>query len=140
MIGIATSFGRDRAGVAAVELALIAPVIAAMALVSYEVWQVAARTEDMRTALQTGAQYYMNGGTSDTAAQALAISSWENAPPDAAVGVSRACVCGQAAQVCTLLCSDGAPPASIITLSATATRPQAMFSKTISTQRVVRVR
>ncbi len=131
---------RDRRGVAAIELALIAPVIATLAVVSFEIWQSSARTEDMRTALKVGAQYYMNGGTSDATAQTLAMSSWEEAPANAAISVSRGCLCAQTAHVCTALCADGTAPLEVVTLSATATRPGAMFNAALADDRVVRVR
>lgn len=133
-------FRRDCRGVAVVELAMIAPLLAGMALVSFEIWQSSASTEDMRTALKVGAQYYMNGGTSDATAQSLALSSWENAPANAAVSVVRACLCGQVANSCVALCTDGAPPLEVVTLSASATRPDAVINPNLSDERVVRVR
>ena len=77
-----SGFIADRRGVAALEMALITPAIAGVALLSFEVWQAAGRAADMRTALKAGAQYYMNGGSDDTAARSMAISAWERKPAD----------------------------------------------------------
>jgi Flp pilus assembly protein TadG len=131
---------RDCAGVAAVELALVAPVIGAMTLVSFDVWQGAAATQDMRAALNAGVEYYLNGGTSDTGAQSAAMSAWQNAPGNAAISTVRGCQCGASTHSCSSLCSDGAPPWTVVTLSATATRSQALFNASLADQRVVRVR
>ena len=130
----------DRRGVAVVEMALIAPVIAVLALLSFEVWQSASRSEDMRVALKSAAQYYMNGGTDDAAARALVLSAWPQAPADADVAISRSCACAAVVHACTSLCPDGEPPAALITLSATATQSTAVLNKTLAEQRVVRVR
>jgi len=132
--------GADRRGLAAVELALVAPVIAGLALLSLEVWSASARSQDMRAALKAGAQYYMNGGANDVTAQALALSAWEAPPGDAEVSITRSCACGEVAQVCTTLCSNGTPPAVIVVLQATGTQAQAFFNPVLSEQRVVRVR
>jgi Flp pilus assembly protein TadG len=131
---------RDRRGVAAVEMALVAPILAVVALLSFEVWQAAGRSADMRTALKAGAQYYMNGGADDADARTLALSAWRDPPAGGVINVSRACACGEAAQVCTALCADSTPPAALVTLHAQASMPQAMFNKTVAVDRVVRVR
>lgn len=134
-------FGRDIGGVAALEMALIAPLIAGMALVSYSIWQLASTKQDMRAALKVGASYYMNGGGDDTAARALILSSWERSPQDANATVSRACLCGAAAAAsCNTACPDQTPPAVYITLSASASAPTGMASVPISSSNVVRVR
>lgn len=134
------SVWRDRRGVAAVEVALVAPVLAVVALLSFEAWQGAGRSADIRTALKAGAQYYMNGGADDDDARALALSAWRDRPAGGVVDISRACACGQVAQACTALCADSTPPAALVTLSAQASLPQAMFNKSLSIERVVRVR
>jgi Flp pilus assembly protein TadG len=134
------TWSRDARGVAVVEMALIAPVIAVLALLSFEVWQSAGRSEDMRVALKSAAQYYMNGGTDDAAARSLALSAWPQAPAGASVSVARSCACGAVANVCTSLCASGDPPAAVVSLTATATQSQAVFNKTLTEHRVVRVR
>ena len=140
MSAILTRFGRDRRGVAAVELALVLPVLAAMAFLSFEAWRTASRAQEMRDAVKAGAQYYMNGGADDVAGRAMALQAWQSPPPGAAITVQRACDCGGVAQACNLPCSGGAAPAIRVTLVATGTFPQAYFAPTMSTRQVVRVR
>ncbi len=68
------NFGRDIAGVAALEMALIAPLIAGMALVSSSVWQLASTKQDMRAA-QVGSGYHERRQRRQ-GRQALVLSSW----------------------------------------------------------------
>lgn len=134
------SLWRDRSGLAAVEMALLAPFLAVLALLSFEVWQASGRSADMRTALQTGAEYYMNGGSNDVAARDLALSSWRARPAGAEVSVSRTCACGETAHSCTSLCPDSSPPAALVILQGAASTPNVMFNRSIADERVVRVR
>ncbi|HTK35368.1 MAG TPA: hypothetical protein VL358_08805 [Caulobacteraceae bacterium] len=131
---------RDSMGVAAVEMALVAPVLAALALVAFSVWQTASRIEDMRLALKAGSTYYMNGGTDDPTAQSLMLQSWPTPPANAAVSVQRICQCAGVAAACGTLCSGSTPPAVYVTLSATATASNGVNSIPLSEQKVVRVR
>ena len=131
---------RDRRGVAAVEMALIAPVLGVVALLSFEAWQAAGRSADMRTALKAGAQYYMNGGADDGNARTLALSAWRDRPASGVLNISRTCACGEVVQACTALCADSNPPAALVTLHAEATLPQARFNKSVVIDQVVRVR
>jgi Flp pilus assembly protein TadG len=133
-------FARDHRGVAAVELALIAPVLAGVTLVSFEAWRYASRAQEMRDAVKAGVNYYMNGGTADAAAESIAESAWSHAPADASVAVSRACFCGTTVQVCTSLCADSTVPQVQISLRATGTYPDSYFAKTLATEQVLRVR
>lgn len=130
----------DHRGVAAVEMALIAPVAAVLALLSFQVWQASTQTEDMRGAVKTGIRYYMNGGTDDAAAQTLMQSAWDKAPNDAAVSVSRQCLCGTTVQACNVNCADGTAPIMVVTLNASGTNPGALFGSSLSDREVLRVR
>lgn len=134
------AFFKNQKGAAVVELALVAPVIAGIALVSYGVWDGAARRQDMRDGLGAAVQYYMNGGLDDTAAQSAAMDAWDSAPADAAVSTERICRCGSAAAVCNSLCADSRTPSVFVRLTATATTADALFSPSLSEERVVRVR
>lgn len=133
-------FLRDVTGVAALETALVAPIIAGLAVVSLTVWQTASRIEDMHVALKAGATYYMNGGTDDTAAKNLILQSWPTTPANAAVSVQRICKCAGAAAICGTLCSGTTPPAVYVTMSATATASNGVSNIALSDQKVVRVR
>ena len=133
-------FRRNIAGAAAVEMALVAPVIGGLALLGLTVWQTAARIEDMRAALQSGARYYMGGGFNDTTARTFAMSAWDKRPTDGAINVQRICKCGDVVSACNVLCADHGPPAMFINLSATGTATNGVSTFPLAETKVVRVR
>ncbi|MDP3854286.1 TadE/TadG family type IV pilus assembly protein [Phenylobacterium sp.] len=111
---------RDERGIAAVEFALIAPVIALLAATSFAIWEFADSRQDMRSALKVGAEYYLNGGSDDATAATLAVGDWRHKPAGAYITTSRSCRCGETAITCTSLCPASRPPAVYVTLSASA--------------------
>lgn len=139
MIGLIKRLARDRRGVAAIELAFVAPAIATLGYLSFETWQYANRVQDMKDAVKAGVMYYMSGGTDDTNADTIAEAAWHNKPTDAGVSISRACICGTTAHSCTTLCTNLTVPEVRVTLRATASYTQP-FSQTLSSTQVVRVR
>lgn len=140
MIRLLKSLARDRRGVAAIELAFVAPAIATLAFVSFEAWQYSNRVQDMKDAVKTGVVYYMNGGKDDADAETIAEASWHAKPADGNISISRGCICGTTAHSCTTLCSNTTVPEMRVTLSATATYAQSYFAPNLSTSQVVRVR
>ncbi|TAK35664.1 MAG: pilus assembly protein [Lysobacteraceae bacterium] len=134
------NFWRDQRGAAILEMAFVAPIIGGMAAVSFAAWDVATRQQDMRAALEVGAEYYMNGGGSDDVAKTAATEAWRNAPEDALVSSERSCRCGTVVTICTNLCTGDAPPSVYVRLTATGTSPEAMFTPHQSAERIVRVR
>lgn len=133
-------FREDRRAAAAVEMALIAPVLAVLAITSFTVWDAATRGQDMRVALKTGAQYYMNGGLDDAAAQSVTMSAWQNAPSGASVVVTRSCYCVTTPQSCSILCAGNTPPSVYATLTAKGSWTMADANPNLTETRVVRVR
>ncbi|HEY9216653.1 MAG TPA: TadE/TadG family type IV pilus assembly protein [Phenylobacterium sp.] len=133
------TFWRDTRGAAIVEMAFIAPIIGGLAAVSFAAWDAAGRQQDMQAALDVGAQYYMNGGSTDETAVTAATAAWQNKPANGVVQSSRVCKCGITTTLCTNLCS-GKPPSIYVHLNATGSDSQAMFSPVQSAERVVRVR
>ena len=134
------TFWRDKRGAAIVEMAIVAPIIGGMAAVSFAAWDVASRQQDMRSALEVGAEYYMNGGRSDDVAKTASTEAWRNPPDDALVTSQRVCRCGVTVTVCTNMCANDAPPSVYVHMTASGTSPEAMFTPYQSTERVVRVR
>jgi Flp pilus assembly protein TadG len=133
-------FARDHRGVAAVELALVAPVLAGLAFAGFEVWRYTHDVQAMKDGVTAGVQYYMNGGRDDANAKAIAEAAWVSAPEDAEVSISRACLCGTTAHVCTTLCSNSTVPEIRVTLQATATYDRTKFASNLSETQVIRVR
>jgi Flp pilus assembly protein TadG len=135
------AFGRDDSGVAAVEFAIIAPAIAGIAMTSFMLWEGMARHRTMERALNVGAEYYMNGGVSDSEAVAAVTSAWSNRPDGGTVEAERVYRCGEAVHLSSsTLCPTSKPPAVYVELSASASKPGSLVYETVVGERVVRVR
>lgn len=132
-------FWRDERGVAAIEMAFVAPVIALVAVTSFSIWQQASRQREMAAALNAGVEYYIGGGTTDSQAHDVAMSAWTNAPGNGQVTTARSCRCGVAAMICTSTCADGTPPAVYVQLTATGTFQGMTNTSSRSATRVLRV-
>jgi Flp pilus assembly protein TadG len=85
---------RDKTGIAAVELALVLPVLCAALLGIMDGWSYVSNSLAMRSGVKTAANLLLAGGANDSATQAAALASWQNKPADAAVTVSRTYKCG----------------------------------------------
>jgi Flp pilus assembly protein TadG len=133
-------FWSDRRGAAAVEFAIVTPVLVGLVLAGTAVFDSGTRLNNMRQALRPAAQYYMNGGVDDAQARTLAMDSWKNPPGNAAVTSARACRCGDGEHDCSTLCPDGTPTDVFVTLTATASWTDTTYSPSLSQSTVVRVR
>lgn len=131
---------RDERGVAAIELAMVAPVIAGLAVMSFAIWETGTRRQNMRAALDVGAEYYMNGGSDDAAAVTLAENAWRHMPPGAEVTTSRICRCGDEILLCTAYCDGGAAPSVFVILNAAGEQPDALMQASLAQSRTIRVR
>lgn len=130
----------DRRGNAAVEFAIIAPIIAGLFLTSYGLWEASARSRDMNSALDAGAAYYLNGGSDDTAATQAMQSAWSSRPADSSINLDHNCMCQTTPLACTSLCADNSAPGDYVDMKLSATSPNALASQQLLRHRVVRVR
>jgi Flp pilus assembly protein TadG len=121
MRGAAIRFGRDRAGIAAVELALVMPVLCAVLLGIIDGWSYVSSSLAMRAGVKTAANLVLAGGTDDSATQAAAMASWDNKPADAAVAVTRTYRCGTTVVTSTTICSGSKLPSVFVQIQASAT-------------------
>jgi Flp pilus assembly protein TadG len=131
---------RDERGGAAVEFALLLPMLATIMLLGVDGWFRINQASQMRSALQTAARYYQMGGADDTAASALAAKAWAHKPGDGAVNIARSCTCAGAGAACTSLCSDTSLPLVFVNMTATGTYAGLTHSETLTTTAIVRVR
>jgi Flp pilus assembly protein TadG len=127
----------DESGNSAVELAMVAPVIAGVAVVSFGVWTSGSENQDARAALDAGAEYYMAGGSTDSAARDVATNAWRHRPGDGTITSSRNYKCGETVATETTICTGGRTVATYVTLVATGGGED---QHSIHEERVVRVR
>lgn len=130
----------DRSGAAAVEFAVIAPLLGAIVIGLMVAWEPATAMLRMRAAVHAGAVYVRSGGTDDAQTYRVVEEAWERKPADADVTVTRACLCGSVAQACTTVCTNQTPPSVYVTIAATSTDTSLAFGKTMARSEVVRVR
>ena len=137
---------RDEAGLAAVEFAMVLPILCAVLLGITDGWSYVTSSLSMRAGVKTAANMVMAGSSNDSATQAAALSSWEKAPSDAQVTVTRTYQCGTTVVTPTTLCSGSKAPSVYVQIQASATWvPPFVFgvfptNTAIGHQQVVRVR
>ncbi|WP_296818700.1 hypothetical protein [Brevundimonas sp.] len=132
-------FRHDTRGAAAIELAIIAPVLAGMGLLALQVWKIGVEQQQAAAALDVAADYYLQGGLSDETAAQAARDAWADAPADAVVGHSRSARCGADPVEMTSLCSGGRAPAVYVTLTASGSNGEGGETRVRAT-RMIRVR
>ena len=106
------SFWRNETGVGAIEFALIAPLIGVLFLGIISTWSYMRQDANMRDAVETGAKYYVQGGTSDSQAATIMNNAWSAKPTSGTVSTSRICTCPGATVSCNIgtICSDNSVP------------------------------
>ncbi|MBU6371219.1 MAG: pilus assembly protein [Alphaproteobacteria bacterium] len=132
-------FTRDTSGVAAVEFAIVAPVLALLLVGLVQGWFDVKQRTDAQSAMQAGVRYYLQGGVDDVTARDFALRAWPSRPTDGVVEVSRACLCGDAVVSCTSMC--GANPPAVRVAVSTRYRASSLLATTdIVHEQSVRIR
>ncbi|MES0029336.1 pilus assembly protein [Mesorhizobium sp. M0074] len=138
-------FGSD-SGIAAVEFALVVPILCLVLLGIIDGWSFVSSALSMRAGVKTAANLVMQGAADDAATQTVALSSWENHPDDAQVTLSRKYMCGIIVVDPSVLCDSLKASAVFVEIQATATwSPPFSFgefslSRELSHKQVIRVR
>ena len=127
-------------GVSAVEFSIVAPVLVAMSIAVMEGGLLTLRSYDMRAAVNSSAQYFMQGGTNTVAGKAVLMSAWTRKSADAQATVTQSCKCGTTVSVCTALCGDGKVPMSYSEISTSMTAKGLFSTSTLTAGDTVRVR
>jgi Flp pilus assembly protein TadG len=133
-------FWRRRDGVAAVEFAIVSVAMAGLAAAMLAGWQFATTQTAAQTAANAGAFFYLQGGTSDSAAQSFALAAWPNRPDNASISIARLCTCAGATATCTSLCSDNSVPHTQITITAYSSSQDGLLNLSTYATEVARVR
>jgi Flp pilus assembly protein TadG len=111
----------DEAGIAAVEFALVLPVLCATLLGIMDGWSYVTSSLAMRAGVKTAANLVMAGSADDAATQAAALASWENKPSDAQIAISRIYQCGTTIVGASTLCSGPKAPSVYVQIQASGT-------------------
>ncbi|CAN7486038.1 pilus assembly protein [Mesorhizobium amorphae] len=142
----AIRFRKNRSGAAAVEFALVLPVLCTALFGIADGWSYVTSSLAMRAGVKTAANLVMAGATDDSAIQAAAVASWEKKPDDAAVTVTRSYKCGTTVVTSTTTCAGPKVSSVFVQIQASGTWvPPFTFgvfpgNSAISHQQVVRVR
>jgi Flp pilus assembly protein TadG len=142
----ANRFRKNRSGVAAVEFALVLPILCAALLGIVDGWSYVSSSLSMRAGVKTAANLVLAGASDDSVTQAAALSSWQSKPSDAQVTVSRIYQCGSTVVAQATLCPGPKQNSIYVQIQASATwTPPFTFgvfsgSLAIGHQQVVRVR
>ncbi|WP_352674237.1 TadE/TadG family type IV pilus assembly protein [Mesorhizobium sp. M0254] len=134
---------RDKSGIAAVEFAMLLPVLCLVCLGIADGWSYVTSYLQMRAGVKTAANLVMAGASNDTGTQAVALSSWNDKPEDAAVVLVRSYLCGATVVDETTICGG---KKIFVQITATGTWvPPFNFGvfpdpRAISHQEVIRVR
>lgn len=129
---------RACSGAAAVEFAIILPVLAAFVIGIIQYGGMIIAYDQMHDAVSSGAVYVMRGGTAAATIKNVATNAWPNPPADANVSVNQACLCAGLTSSCSALCADGTYPQTFTTISATGTYTGLWGSQSMSSSQVVR--
>lgn len=109
---------RDRKGLAAIEFAIVAPVLTVLIVGATDVGMLVYNRMDTTSSIQAGAQYFMAGGTDTNQALAAVKRSWTSMPQDTQLSVVKTCYCAEVVNLCTVNCSDGSLPVAYNIVSA----------------------
>ncbi|TIX11931.1 MAG: pilus assembly protein [Mesorhizobium sp.] len=112
---------RDKTGIAAVEFAMVLPILCLVCLGIADGWSYVTSYLQMRAGVKTAANLVMAGATNDAGTQAVAFSSWDNKPEDAAVVLVRSYKCGTTVVDETTICGGTKLPNAFIQITATGT-------------------
>jgi Flp pilus assembly protein TadG len=133
-----SSLPRAASGGAAVEFALVLPLLTAFIVAIIQYGGMLIAYDQMHDAVSSSAVYVMRGGTNQTAIHDVAVSAWANKPSDASVSVSQTCVCLGVGATCSALCSDGSYPQSFTSIGATGSYTGLWGNQAMSSSQIVR--
>jgi Flp pilus assembly pilin Flp len=133
-------FVKREDGAAAVEFALIVPILAVIAIMLPDTSDIVFGAMNMNMAVRSSIQYAMNSGTDMAQAQTIGNSTWTSKPAGATLTASTYCKCGASAGTCGALCMDGSLPSTYVTVVGSATFGGTVISVPLTTTQTVRVR
>jgi Flp pilus assembly protein TadG len=134
------SFGADRRGVAAIELAVVAPLFALVAAGVASIAPYMTANSAMHEAVAAGRKYAMAGETSPVAVQQITMSAWSGRQQGDSAQVSQYCSCADVQGSCTTLCTDGSVPHGYMVIAAQSHLSGTIGDRMITAQQIIRTR
>jgi Flp pilus assembly protein TadG len=128
----------DARGAAAVEFAIILPILSALVIGVIQYGGMIIANQQMHDGVSSGAVYVMRGGSDAATIKTVSLLGWANQPADATVTVTQVCSCAGVTGACNALCADGSYPNSFTTIAATGTYTGLWGSQSMSASQVVR--
>ena len=120
---------KSKSGLAAIEFALIAPLLAAIVIGISQVSEIVVGSAHMQSAARASIQYALNGGIDMTTANNVGLAAWQDKPANATLDSSIICTCQGATAVCMQTCSDGTAPYKYVSVTATGTLGGAAYTE-----------
>lgn len=133
-------FASDRKGIAAIEFAMLLPIMASVIVLTLDVSLHVVNRMRMESAIRSGIQYLMYNGRDLDQLQSVVETSWSPAPANAVVTTERYCLCFEARHTCTVLCSDDSAPESYFGVSTSGTLDGFVVNTTLQGSEEIRVR
>jgi Flp pilus assembly pilin Flp len=133
-------FIKGEDGAAAVEFALIVPVLAIIAVMLPDTSDIVFGAMNMNMAVRSSIQYAMNSGNNMSMAQTIGNQTWTNKPHGATLTASTVCTCGSGSGICGQTCVDGSLPNTYVTVTGAATFGGTVLTLPLTTTQTVRVR
>ncbi len=126
-------------GVAAVEFAMVLPVLASIVICLPDLSQAAVGVVQMESAVQASVQYAMAGGTDMSEAQTIGLQAWTSKPANAVLTTTEYCLCGASAGTCGQSCPDGSNPDTYFSVTASGLLGGSVINFQKSVTRAVRI-
>lgn len=109
----------DRQGNAAVEFALIAPVLMVLIASLWDYGNLVNTSTKLRNAARAGVQYAMTHASDTSGIQDTVLGALNAAPGDVTIQTAQACECSGAGADCSTACADGTPKEVFMTVAVT---------------------
>jgi Flp pilus assembly pilin Flp len=127
-------------GASAIEFGFVAPILVAVVLAILDGGLLIYRTYEMRSAISSGSQYLLRGGSDAAVAKAVVLAAWGSEADTPTVGVAASCKCGDSLAICSALCPDKATPRRYFNIDATAHFRGFVLDRSITAGETIRVR
>src|SRR5215217_6895050 len=127
-------------GASAIEFGFVAPILVAVALAILDGGLLIYRTYEMRSAISSGSQYLLRGGSNEAVAKAVVLAAWGSEADTPTVDVAPSCRCGDAVAICSSMCHDETAPKRYFNIDAKAHFAGFVLDRNISAGETIRVR